>query len=184
MLPPSNGGTMSRIKLITIALVVAIVYALVPIQILADDPPVLEITAPSGPDSGPIDLGSLIGTDDATRTSTIDGTVTCTEANGYTLKINSNNTNGKMAYSGTELNAPLLVSATLIPASGAAITTGGTLTNATITTTKQEIGETSEAGPGGANIFSISLKQAQQAVAPVGTYNITLTFTLTANLPP
>ena len=137
---------------------------------------VLEVTAPDA-----ITLNSLIGASGDDTGSSSNGSVTCTDANGYTLKINSNRADGKMASGGNELNGVLRVSTTLTTSTGATVTNAA-LSDVTVTTTSnQTVGTTSAPGVSGSNTFSVSVKQAKQSTAAAGTYSLTLTFTVSAN---
>ena len=142
----------------------------------------ITITAPSG-----ITLGSLYGsTGDTTGSSATPGTVlSLMNASGYTLKINSNKTDGKMQEPGSgKLDAVLRVTPTLATGTGAEATNSA-LTDATILDTPlQTVGTTAASSPSetGTNTISLSVKQAKQIGGVAGgSYTLTLTFTATAN---
>jgi hypothetical protein len=142
----------------------------------------LTLAAPSG-----ITLGSLYGaTGDATGASATPGTVLCLmNPTGYTLKINSNKTDGKMQETGSgTLAAVLRVTPTLGDGTGATVSPGS-LTDVTVTTTSnQTVGTTTASSPTetGTNAITLSVKQAKQITGvPTATYSLTLTFTASAN---
>ena len=140
----------------------------------------LEVTAPT--DITLVD--TLYGTGNVIGSST-DGSVLCygVPSLGYTLKIKSDNSTGKMYSGANKLAAPLLVTAVLEKGTGADVTSGGTLTDVVVTTSEQTVGSTSEPAPtaDGKNDITLSVSQARQTAGVAGTYSLTLTFTATAN---
>lgn len=157
---------------------IVILYTLLPVKVLAN--PLLEVTAPS-----PITLGSLYGTTgDVEDTSGTPGTVLCTDAGGYTLKITSNDPDGIMSLDGahvTDLVAALKVTAALVQGDGAPITTGSSVTGVPVLTTSDlTVGATS-APDADVNNITLSVAQPPQTTGTAGSYSITLTFTATAN---
>ena len=176
-------------RILILGLVLALTEALVmPMAALADTQvsgtfpsATLEVTAPTN-----ISLGSLYGsTGDASGSAATPGTVLCLmNASGYTLKVNSNKTDGKMQESGNgKLDAVLRVTPTLVTGTGATVTNAGLSDVTVLDTPLQTVGTTAASSPSETGTNSITLsKQAKQITGVAGgTYSLTLTFTASAN---
>ena len=135
----------------------------------------LEITAPTN-----ITLDTLYGTGDAIGSSTTNGSVACYggPSLGYTLSIKSDNANGKMMSGANELDAALLVTATLANGTGAEVIPTAYPDNEAVNTTGGDMGSTTESTETNVtNDITLSVSQARQLTGVAGDYSINLTFT-------